>query len=158
MLDKIKEGDTVKVQYPFGKFTLQGNPAKKIAFLSGGIGITPIRSITKYVVDKDLNIDMVLIYANRSVRDILFKEDFDAMQEKDPKLKVAHVLCEPTPDFKCRSGFINAQVVRNEVTDYFERKFFLCGPPPMVESMKEILLKELSCAQANIALENFMGY
>jgi len=157
-LDKLKEGDILKIQYPFGKFTLEDNPAEKIAFLSGGIGITPIRSIIKYAVDKKLVLDLVLIYANRSVRDILFKEDFDAMQKDYPKLKVAHVLCEPAPDFKCVSGLINAQVIKNETPDYLERKFFLCGPPPMVEAMKQILIEELHCPQANIVFENFTGY
>ena len=157
-LDKLKEGDIVKLQYPFGKFTLEDNPAEKIAFLSGGIGITPIRSIIKYAIDKKLLLDLVLIYANRFVRDILFKEDFDTMQKDYPKLKVAHVLCEPTPDFKCVSGLINAQVIKNETSDYLERKFFLCGPPLMVEAMKKILIEELRYPQANIVLENFAGY
>ena len=157
-LNKLKEGDTVKIQYPFGKFTLEDNPAEKIAFLSGGIGITPIRSILKYTTDKNLAVDMILIYANRSIRDILFKEDFDAMQKDCPKLKIAHVLCEPAPDFKCVNGLINAQVIRNETSDYLERKFFLCGPPAMVEAMKKILIEELHCPKENIVLENFAGY
>ena len=157
-LDKLKEGDIVKLQYPFGKFTLEDNPAEKIAFLSGGIGITPIRSMIKYVVDKKLPLDLVLIYANRSVRDILFKEDLDTMQRDYPKLKIAHVLCEPAPDFKCVPGLINEQVIKNEAPDYLERKFFLCGPPPMVEAMKKILIEELRCPQENIVFENFAGY
>ena len=157
-LDKLKEGDIVKLQYPFGKFTLEDNPAEKVGFLSGGIGITPIRSIIKYAVDKKLALDLALIYANRSVRDILFREDFDAMQRDYPKLKIAHVLCEPAPDFKCVPGLINAQVIKNEAPDYLERKFFLCGPPAMVEAMKKILAEELHCPQANIVLENFTGY
>jgi len=158
ILDKLRAGDIVKLQYPFGKFTLEDNPAEKIAFLSGGIGITPIRSIIKYAADKKLGLDMVLIYANRSVRDVLFKEDFEAIQKECPKLKVAHVLCEPAPDFKCIPGLINAQVIKNEAPDYLERKFFLCGPPPMVEAMKKILIEELRLPQVNVVLENFAGY
>ncbi|MDP3789336.1 MAG: FAD-binding oxidoreductase, partial [Candidatus Omnitrophota bacterium] len=49
-LDTLREGDKVKVQYPFGSFILR-DPKDKIAFLSGGIGVTPIRSICKYAVD-----------------------------------------------------------------------------------------------------------
>ena len=156
-LDRLSAGDTVKIEYPFGKFTLD-DPGIKIAFLSGGIGITPIRSIAKYVVDMGLGTDMVLVYANRSVKEVIFKEDFDAMQRVHPKLKVAHVLCEPAVGFKCIPGLINARVIRDEVSDYPQRRFYLCGPPPMVEAMKKILLEELSLAKENIVTENFQGY
>jgi glycine betaine catabolism B len=157
ILNGLEPSDTLKLQYPFGKFTLD-NPNAKIAFLSGGIGITPIRSICKYVVDKNLGTDMVLVYANRSIKDILFKEDFDAMQKAYPKLRVAHVLCEPAPGFKCVVGLINAQVIKNEITDYTKRKFYICGPPSMVEAMKKILSDGLNLPKENIITEQFKGY
>lgn len=156
-LDTLKVGDTVKVQYPLGNFTLK-EEVNKVAFLSGGIGITPIRSICKYVVDKKLSIDMILVYANRSIRDIVFKEDFDYMQKAYPKLKMAHVLCEAAEGFKCTVGLMNATVIKNEVPDYQERKFYLCGPPGMVDSMQKILADELGIVKDNIITENFQGY
>ncbi len=156
-LNNLKSGDTLMIKYPLGKFTLEGLSGK-IAFLSGGIGITPIRSIIKYAVDKQLGLDMVLVYSNRSGKDVVFKEDFDQMQAKYPKLRVLHVLCEPAPNFKCTVGLINAQVVKNEVPDYLERKFFLCGPPLMVEAMDKMLMEEHNILKENIITENFVGY
>ena len=156
-LDHLKPGDPVIVQYPMGNFTLREG-FTKIAFLSGGIGITPIRSMCKYAVDTNSGVDIILIYANRSVNDIVFKEDFDQMQKQYSVLKVHHVLCEPAPDFKCTPGYINAQVIMNEIPDYRERKFYLCGPPAMVEAMKKILESELKVSQENIITENFQGY
>ncbi len=155
-LNNLKAGDAVIVKYPFGNFTLRGAP--KIAFLSGGIGITPIRSISKYVVDKNLGTDIILLYANRSIRDIAFREDFDFMQKEYPKLRVVHVLCEPAVGFKCTPGLINARVIKNEIPDYSERKFYLCGPPGMVEAMQGILTKELKVPDTDIITENFQGY
>jgi len=156
-LNTLKPGDALKIQYPFGKFTLDDTDTK-IAFLSGGIGITPIRSICKYAVDKNLGTDIILIYANRSIKDIVFKEDFDRMQKQYPELKVAHVLCEPAPGFKCTVGLINAQIIKNEIPDYAQRKFYICGPPAMVETMKKILTDELVLPTVNIITENFQGY
>jgi len=157
-LNALRAGDEVTVQYPMGKFTLDES-FSKIAFLSGGIGITPIRSICKYAVDKNLKIDMVLIYSNRTVSDIVFKEDFDGMQKNFPLLKVAHVLCETQGvGFKCTPGLINSRVIKNEVTDYPERKFYLCGPPSMVEAIEKILREELGIEKEKIVLENFRGY
>lgn len=157
VLIQLKVGDKVKIRYPMGNFTLDGSGAK-IAFLSGGIGITPLRSMAKYALDMNLDLDIVLVYANRTVKDIVFKEDLDSMQKSYAKLRVAHVLCEPDPEFKCIPGLINAQIIKNEIKDYLERKFYLCGPPPMVEAMKKMLLEELNLPKEHIITENFQGY
>jgi ferredoxin-NADP reductase len=156
-LDNLKAGDEVVIQYPFGKFVLD-ETSSKIAFLSGGIGITPIRSICKYVVDKNLGPDMVLVYANRSVKDVIFKDDFEAMIKSYPHLRVAHVLCETEPGFKCTVGRINLSIIKNEIPDYQERKFYLCGPPQMVEAMRKLLDEDLGVLPTMIVMENFQGY
>jgi ferredoxin-NADP reductase len=154
----LKAGDNVKVQAPFGKFTLEGIDAPKIAFLSGGIGITPIRSMMKYAADANLGKDMVLLYANRTIKDIAFRDDLNAIQRQYPRLKVVHVLCESEPGFKCSVGVINSEIVKGDIPDYLERKFFLCGPPGMVEAMKKILADELALPKEYIITENFAGY
>jgi ferredoxin-NADP reductase len=156
-LDSLKAGDLVSIQYPFGKFGLD-EPNAKIAFLSGGIGITPIRSICKYVVDSRLDTDIILVYANRNIKDIVFREDFELMQGQYPKLRVSHVLSEPATGFKCCLGHIDRQIIITEIPDYTQRKFYLCGPPGMVEAMKKILSEELSLPEENIITENFQGY
>jgi len=156
-LDNLKAQDEITIQYPFGKFILDES-FSKIAFLSGGIGITPIRSICKYAADKELGVDIVLVYSNRSVRDIVFKDDFDALQKSYPLLRVAHVLCESELGFKCTVGLINSGVIKNEIPDYRERKFYLCGPPQMVEAMRKMLAGELGVSGEKIITENFQGY
>lgn len=158
-LDTLRAGDRLKIQYPFGKFTLKDSEVK-IAFLSGGIGITPVRSICKYAVDKKLDTDIVLLYANRTTKDILFKEDFDAMQKQHPKLRVVYVLSiKPEAEgFKAVIGLINGQIIKNEVPDYALRKFYICGPVAMVEAMERILVDELALPKDNIITENFTGY
>lgn len=156
-LDRIAPGDLLNVQYPFGKFMLDTGD-KKIAFLSGGIGITPIRSICKVVCDAGLDVDVKLVYANRSLRDIVFREDFDRMQEMNPRLKCAHVLCEAAPGFKCAVGLINGNIIKNEISDYHARRFFLCGPPSMVEAMRKVLTEDLAVSRERIVTENFTGY
>ena len=156
-LDNLKAGDRVNIQYPLGKFILD-EFAPKVAFLSGGIGITPIRSICQYAVDKNIGTDIVLVYSNRSIRDMVFKDDFSAMSKSYPLLRIAHVLCEAEQGFKCTVGQINASVIKNEIPDYAERKFYLCGPPQMVEAMRKILAEELGLSGEKIVVENFQGY
>ncbi|MBU3959054.1 MAG: FAD-dependent oxidoreductase [Candidatus Omnitrophica bacterium] len=156
-LNKLKPTDSVNLKYPYGTFTFQGE-YKKIVFLSGGIGITPIRSITKYVVDKKLDIDIVLIYGNRTIKDIAFQDDFDKMQKQYPGFKVVHVLSQAEAGWPGRTGHINAGIIKEEIPDFAQRKFFICGPPVMVEAMRRILLDELSLSEENIIIENFSGY
>ncbi|MFA6216762.1 MAG: FAD-binding oxidoreductase [Candidatus Omnitrophota bacterium] len=158
LLDTLKAGDMVKIQYPLGKFTLAAAGDSPVAFLSGGIGITPIRSMCKYAVDKNLGKGLVLIYANRSINDIVFKADFEQMQAEYPGLKVTHVLCEPAPGFRCSVGLIDSQLIKREVPDYAARKFYLCGPPAMVEAMNKLLSRDLALPKENIITENFTGY
>ena len=157
LLDSLRPGDNVKIEYPFGKFTLRDG-CEKIAFLSGGIGITPIRSICKYAVDENLGVDIALLYANRTASDIVFKEDFELMQKQYAGLKLVHVLSDAAAGFECVSGRISAGVIKENIADYADRKFFICGPPAMVEAMKKILSDELSMPKEKIITENFQGY
>jgi len=156
-LDAVKPGDMLKVQYPMGKFTLDES-FPKVAFLSGGIGITPIRSMCKYALDKGLATDIILLYANRTPRDIVFGEDFTQMQEQSARIRVFHVLCEAESNFHCIRGMINSEIVKTQIPDFALRKFFLCGPPGMVESMRKMLAQELLVKRENIITENFQGY
>lgn len=156
-LDGLKIDDWARLKMPLGSFTFEGE-YKRIAFLSGGIGITPIRSICKYVVDKKIDADIVLLYGNHTAKDIVFKEDFDAMKKSYHRLKVTHILSEAEENWRGRRGYINASVIKEEIPDYAERRFYICGPPAMVEAMKNILLNELRLAAGSIVTENFTGY
>ncbi|MDD5218424.1 MAG: FAD-dependent oxidoreductase [Candidatus Omnitrophica bacterium] len=157
MLNQLKPGDAVNVAYPFGKFVLDGE-YPRIVFLSGGIGITPIRSMAKFVIDKNLGTDMVLLYGNNTRQDIAFKEDFDAMRQSDSKLRVVHVLWHPDSEWRGRCGLMNAEVIREEVPDYQERVFFLCGPTAMVDALKKAVCDELNVPKEKLMMENFAGY
>lgn len=156
-LDSLQKADLVKIKYPYGTFTLEGE-YKKVAFLSGGIGITPIRSIIKYIVDKAINTDIILLYGNHSIRDILFRDDFDLMQHKSPNLRIVYIISEAQGEWQGRVGRINAQAIIEEIPDYTDRRFYICGPPLMVKSMRAVLEKDLSLSEDKIVTEGFAGY
>ncbi len=155
-IERLRPGDRVKVSYPYGNFTLSGED-KKIAFLSGGIGITPIRSICKSIVDRRLGTDAILLYANHTAAEIAFADDFAAMERAHPALKVVHVLSAPEPGWPGRRGHIDEKTLKEEISDFTERKFYLCGPPVMVSAMKK-LLDGLGLDGKRIVTENFAGY
>lgn len=156
-LDCLKAGSPATIEYPFGKFTWDA-AYKKISFLIGGIGITPVRSICKDIADKNLGVDIALFYSNRTAEDIIFRNDFELMQEKYPLLRILYLLSDCPAQAGYISGRISAQVIKDNLPDYPERKFFLCGPPAMVEAMKHILDCDLCLPKEHIITESFQGY
>ncbi|MFH0838653.1 MAG: FAD-binding oxidoreductase [Candidatus Omnitrophota bacterium] len=159
-LSVIKPGAPLYVRLPMGNFTFTGE-YEKIAFLSGGIGITPIRSIIKYATDMQLSSSVVLLNSNTRVEDIAFKDELDAMQKSNKNLRIIHTLTDldrDSPGWSGCRGYITKDMVRANIPDFEERKFYLCGPPEMVSALTAILTAELSVKKENIILENFQGY
>jgi len=155
-LDTLKVGDRTIVEAPYGVFTFEGE-FEKIGMLSGGIGITPLRSMCKYCTDVQLETEITLLYGNHFERDIVFRREFEEMQERNKNLKVVFTVSEPNEGWTGYRGRINAQTVEKEIPDYMERVFYTCGPPTMVEAMDR-LLKDLGVPQEQIKKENFPGY
>ncbi len=159
-LEGLKAGDTVKIKMPLGSFTLNESVPKH-AFLSGGIGITPIRSMLKDALDRRLPVDLVLFYSNRSPGDIAFGAELEKMASDHKNLRVIFSLdtAEACPaGWKGKCGFINAEMIRKELPDLFERVFYVCGPPVMVASLVSILQDQLKIPVEKIKKENFAGY
>jgi ferredoxin-NADP reductase len=158
-LAMLKEGDKVRLRGPFGKFTLGGvaGEHKKIGMLSGGIGISPLRSMIKYACDKMLDTDIVLFYSNRHEESIAFEKEFEDLTRKFPKFTVANTVTMPGPSWKGITGRISADMIKKYMPDYMDRAFYISGPTKMVDSMLT-LLKEMSIPEEQIKKEFFPGY
>ena len=159
-LDLIKKGDKIKVDMPYGTFTFDGE-LKKIALLSGGIGITPFKSICKNAADKNLDTDIVLLYGNSSPENIIFKDELDEIMSINARFKLVNTITAPIAsgiEWAGCSGMIDGAMVRREIPDYKERVFFMCGPPGMVKCLISMLKTELNVPESNIRKENFAGY
>jgi len=155
-LGALKVGDKVGINGPFGFFTFEGE-FEKIGILTGGIGITPFRSMVRYCTDRQMATNIILLYGNHCEKDIVFKKEFEEIQEQNKKFKVIFTLSEPDDGWTGKKGRINLDVVGTEIPDYKERMFYIAGPPPLVEAMDN-LLKELNLPQGQIKKEDFPGY
>lgn len=158
-LDKLKIGDKAHLKMPYGSFTFEGEYSK-IAFLSGGIGITPIRSMCKYATDMKLSANIVLFYGSNTQEDIIFKDDLDQMQSLNKNMKIVYTLISSGIDkrWQGRIGYIDDKMVKEEIPDFRERIFYICGPPKMVKRLTTILGEGLNIQKNMIRLENFSGY
>jgi ferredoxin-NADP reductase len=125
-----------------GDFVLPEDPKQKLVFIAGGIGITPYRSIIKYLIDTKQARDIVLIYSNKTATEICYRDIFDRAQ-KDIGMKTLYTLTDRQlvpPDWTGRVGRIDGSVIAGEIPDYKERLFYISGPSSLVDGFKETLL------------------
>ncbi len=155
-LDSLEIGEKTEIDAPYGTFTFD-QKIKKMGMLSGGIGITPLRSMCRYSTDLNLETNIILLYGNDSIENIVYKEELDQLQIENNNLTVVHTLTEPNSKWKGYTGYIDAEMIKKEISDYKSRIFYTCGPPVMVKAMKK-LLQEFNMPPEQIKAENFSGY
>ena len=144
-LAKMKMGDTISVSHLAGDFVLPKDQKKKLAFIAGGIGITPFRSQVKYLMDTKDPRSVIMLYANKSPSEIAYKELFDEASQKIG-MKTVYT-----------SGRMDPRMIEEAIPDYKERLFYISGPRGMVESYKKSL-RDLGVSRFNIKTDYFPGF
>lgn len=140
-----------------GDFVMPTDTSKKLAFIAGGIGVTPFRSMMKYLVDTGEQRDVILLYSERTVSDLAYGDVFDAAQ-KIPGLKVVYSISnEPEVPRGYLHGMISAEVIAREIPDYRERLFYISGPHPMVMAVEK-QLESLGVPDGHVMTDFFPGY
>ena len=160
-LKTLSLGNNLSVKSLSGKFTFPEDKTKDLIFISGGIGVTPFRSMLKYSVDMNLPTNILMFNSNKSVDKILFKDEFAQWEKMNKNLKIVNTLTENIPrNWKGESGRIDEKMLRRYLSQgKIENSiFFICGPPKMVEKIKKVLKEDLKVSQEKIIFENFTGY
>lgn len=152
-LGHVTEDDTVRATGPFGSFVLDDH-ATKLCFLVGGIGITPVRSMLKFIIDKKRTTDIIVLWSNRTGQDIMYRDDMALFESLG--MRIVHTITRD-PSWHGRHGRIDAAMIRDEVRDFRDRLFYVVGPPAMVAAMRAAL-GECGVAEENIRTERFEGY
>ena len=160
-LDTLPIGARADIEGPYGAF-LFGYEKSRIAFLTGGIGVTPIRSMLRYLADTNgagrvAGQELTVFYGSMSEDGVVYKDDFDEFEHTIPGLRVVHVITAPTPDWKGYGGFITAGIIRAELSEPADWTYYVVGPPPMVSAMDKTL-GQLEIPQSHIVVESFAGY
>lgn len=125
--------------------------------LTGGIGITPLRSMISYCHSQKINSNIILLYSNRTEEDMVFREELEKIHKKNPKIKIVFTLTQPDQRWSGYSKRIDKEMIQKEIPDFKERIFFTCGSPKLVDNMIK-LLKGIGVDKKNIRKENFPGY
>lgn len=158
-LSALSPGDEVDMEGPFGSFVLADDIGRAV-FLTGGIGITPARSILRYLSDSGIGMEgrnLVLIYGNRSLDEAVYLDELEQINDTLPYLEIIHVLEDPPANWTGHTGRIDTNVMLDVLDDMSGWHYFLSGPPGMVQSLNQTL-RDRAIPKPAITVENFQGY
>jgi len=156
-VQESRPGDTVTLKGPAGILVYKGD-APKVTFMAGGIGITPIRSMMKYLADTDGPPGQKnLLYACHSLEECAFLDEIKLWESDDPGLTVTHTLIQPHEGWDGPTGFITYEMIRKYIPDLDEQLFFVSGPPHMVGCVVDCFA-DLNVPRERVTLEELTGY
>lgn len=136
-----REGQRVKVSAPGGQFVFRGDEARRVLLIAGGIGITPMMSVLRSLTDRGWDGQIDLLFSVRAVRDVAFRDELDYLQSRFQNLRVRIlVAADPDTPWTGLRGQITRDVIADFVPDLTGCRILLCGPPPMMTAMRQILV------------------
>jgi ring-1,2-phenylacetyl-CoA epoxidase subunit PaaE len=147
LADNLKPGLNIKVMEPMGQFTTEFGTTKKrhLIMFAGGSGITPMMSIIKSLLTQEPDSIVSLIYCNRDIDSIIFKDVLEKMSTQDEgRLHVIHILDTAPMNWQGYSGLLNHEML----TKLFERipdwgiadtTYLMCGPEGMMKNVESLL-------------------
>lgn len=156
----LKVGDSMEVMTPMGNFysILAGNQKKSYVLFAGGSGITPMMSILKSILYVEKQSTITLIYANKNEASTIFKAEIDNIASTHPNLKVVYVFDEPQqPIADLQKGIVTEEKAKQLLENFGgvnADEYFVCGPGPMMENVKNTLEK-LNIKKEKIHIEYF---
>ena len=156
-----KPGDKVTISGPYGEFFLK-DTENEMMFIGGGAGMAPMRSHIFHLF-KTLKTGrkVTFWYGARSLKEVFYKEDFDAIAAEFPNFTWHLALSEPLPEdnWTGKTGFIH-QVIFDNYLKHHETpediEYYLCGPPMMTSAATKMLY-ELGVPDENVMYDNFGG-
>lgn len=139
--DNLQQGDELAVHGPVGLFNCIDNPAEKMLFLSGGVGITPLMSMSRWLFDTNAEVDMVFSHSARTPADIIFRRELEHMCSRIDNFSL-HLICENYSNGQSwhgYRGYLDPVKLELIAPDFMEREIFCCGPVPYMNAVKAIL-------------------
>ena len=154
--DTVGVGDLLAVTGPAGVFKFDGEGAKSVVLIAGGVGITPLMCITRYLTDLTWPGEIFLLSAARSIEELIFEEELEYLQKRCPNLHVTATVETRAEGSKWAGldGKLTKSVLAEAVPGIAERRIHLCGPPRMIDALRAILA-ELDVPKDHIKTEAF---
>ena len=145
----LRAGDVLEVLPPAGRFgpALDPTASRRYGLVAAGSGITPVLSIAASVLDVEPGSDVVLLYGNRTQRDVMFLEELADLKDRFPeRLQLLTVLSREEQESELLSGRIDADRLERLAASGLlpvdeVDAWFVCGPFGMVNAARDTLLR-----------------
>ncbi len=153
--DNIKEGDLLEISAAAGSFVFTGREKDSIVLIGGGVGITPLMSVIRYLTDTGWKKDIYFLYSCRTLEDFIFKNEIEYLKTRNPNIHITTAMERIQTETPCiKIGRLTKELISESVPEISSRRIHLCGPPPMMDSIKSILY-ELGVSKTNLKTEIF---
>lgn len=137
--DELKAGATLEAMPPMGAFhtPLDAGAARHYLGFAGGSGVTPLLSIVKTTLKREPKSQFTLVYANRQISSIMFREELeDLKNDYLGRLTVLHVLESEGQEIDLFTGRVDAEKCKQLFAHWIDldgvSTAFICGPEPMM--------------------------
>lgn len=151
-LRNLEPGTAVAMAEPLGDFVLPKDPTIPLVLVAGGIGLTPFRSIAKWLLDNNEHRNIQMLYAVNTPEDIVFKDIFEASG-----IKLSIIIKNPPENYSGLSGSLDAARILELTGGADNKLFYIAGPEPMVEAFEKGL-KDLGVNKKQLVADFFPGY
>ena len=156
--EKIKDLLKMDLAYIHGPFGLYGhldmNTLNEMVMIAGGIGITPMLSILRYLSDTMDRRRILLIWSNRTQKQVVYPDEFQELENTLPGLEIIQVLTRET-GYKCETGRLEKEMLKRLLAGQSRDSVVLvCGPPQMMVAVKNALL-DLGFPRCSVYMERF---
>ncbi|TFG65160.1 MAG: 2Fe-2S iron-sulfur cluster binding domain-containing protein [Spirochaetales bacterium] len=157
-LHGLKEGDEVAFTGPYGEFRLSEDINRNIVLVGGGCGMAPVKDIAYSVLEKWPARKVLLFFGARTTKDIFYLDQYRELEKKYQNFKVIYALSDPLADEEQKKWTGETGFVHLSVDKYLDKgaqsQAFLCGPPPMIEAVTDVL-KEKGLVNVDIFYDKF---
>jgi ferredoxin-NADP reductase len=160
ILKNMEAGSKIELFGPYGKLVLHEDSSVPAVFLTGGIGVTPFRSMVSQATHDKSPQKIYMFYSNRRPEDTVFLKELLAWQEENPNFKLIGTMTDmanSSQSWEGEQGVINPEMIKKYIEDIGKPIFYIAGPPGMVEAMNKMLL-ENGIPEEKINKEDFTGY
>ena len=138
---EAKEGDGIEASGPYGIFTLRNDDAERV-FISGGVGVSPFRSMILHTVKKEKK-PAHLFHSARTFGELVYFRELGKLASEEPLFNfIPTITGEDKPEsFKGLSGRVSAQTLRDRLASLEGRTFYVCGSKEMARSVSHMLVE-----------------
>ena len=153
--DALQVGDEVEIEAPNGTFIFTGEQAERVVLVAGGVGVTPMMSVVRYLTEKKWLGRITLILSFRSPGDYIFREEIEKLKDQNSHLDVIVTMSDPAEvSWSGLRGRITSSLLATAVQDFSTCYAHICGPVSMMESVKAALFG-LGAAEVQVKTEAF---